>query len=148
MTLSQDMISDIYESLDDAYTQVKFFQDQVVITDDSKSRWDNAIKRLDSELMGEIAVVNDAMDVVKDLYAGTSAGVNSCRSDLFWMVTGEDDADGIEYTLQCVKLNENGYTDIVRSAVGVASTYFYYLDPEDFSSGFTTAPINRVAAVE
>jgi len=149
MTLSQDMISDIYESLDDAYTQVKFFQDQVIITDDAKSSWDNAIKRLDSELMGEIAVVNDAMDVVKDLYAGTSAGVNSCRSDLFWMATAYNDTED-EYTLTCTKLNENGYTDIVRSTsgnlCGIGSTYFLYLDPAD--AGIKTAPINRVAALE
>ena len=68
MSLTTEMQGKIYASLDDGYTQVKFFQDQVVILDDDKSDWDNAIFKVDSELFGEIQIVNRAIDDVKDAY--------------------------------------------------------------------------------
>ena len=42
----------IYESLTDGHNQVKFFQEQVVLLDNDKSSWDNAIFKVDSELFG------------------------------------------------------------------------------------------------
>ena len=76
------------QDLDDQYKQVEFFQDQIVIVDDDKSTWDNAIFKLEGELLGEIEIVNRAIDDVKDAYNVRFTGVNSCRSDLFWMMTG------------------------------------------------------------
>ena len=68
MSLTTEMQQKIYDSLDDAYGQVKFFQDQVVLLDNDKSSWDNAIFKVDSELFGEIQIVNRAIDDVKDAY--------------------------------------------------------------------------------
>ena len=58
MSLTTEMQQKIFESLNDGYGQVKFFQDSVVILDNDKSDWDNAIFKLDSELFGEIQIVN------------------------------------------------------------------------------------------
>lgn len=69
MSLTTEMQGKIYQSLDDGYSQVKFFQDQVVLLDNDKSDWDNAIFKLDSELFGEIQLVNRAIDDVKDAYS-------------------------------------------------------------------------------
>ena len=154
MGLSEEMQQKIYDDLNTQYEQVGFFQDQVVIVDDEKNKWDTAIKSLDSNLMGQIEIVNRAIDDVKDLYATRLTGVNSCRSDLFWMATNFTAASGDDpdmYTLTCTKLNFNGYTDLVRSTysgnlVGVGSTYFHYLDPAD--AGIKTAPLNTVTAAE
>ena len=131
MSLTNDLIEKVMENLDEQYGQVSFFQDQVVITDDEKTTWDTAIEALDSNLLGQIQIVNRAIDDVKDLYGERFSGVGSCRSDLFWMLTQYDeDAGDVEYTLECIKLNENGYTDIVRSNTGnlcgIGSTYFHY----------------------
>jgi len=152
MSLTTEMQQKIYESLDDAYSQVQFFQDQVVLLDNDKSGWDNAIFKLDSELYGEIQLVNRAIDDVKDAYNVRFTGVNSCRSDLFWMATNLNDAPTPNlYTFTAVALNENGYTEVVEQAgggnlVGVGSTFFYYLDP---SSGIlTTSPTNAVTGAE
>ena len=92
MSLTTEMQEKIYQSLDDGYSQVKFFQDQVVMLDGEKSTWDNAISKLDGELFGEIQIVNRAIDDVKDAYSVRFAGVTSCRSDLFWMVTNWNDS--------------------------------------------------------
>ena len=145
MGLSIDIIDQVSDRLQDVYQQVEFFQDQIIIIDDAKSTWDNAIYKIEDQLMGEIEIVNRAIDDVKDLYAGRFTGVGSCRSELFWMVTGETTAGDIEYTFTCTKLNPNGYTDLVHNQysgnlVGIESAYFHYVDPAD--AGIKTAPLN------
>ena len=158
MSLTTEMQQKIYESLDDAYGQVKFFQDDVVLLDNDKSDWDNAIFKVDSELYGEIQIVNRAIDDVKDAYQDHFTGVTSCRSDLFWMAVDKNTAGDLQYNMICVKLNPNGYTDIVEKcpisgnlvginpSTGIGSTFFYYLDP---SSGIlTTSPTNAVTGAE
>jgi len=153
MSLTTEMQQKIYDSLDDGYSQVKFFQDQVVLLDNDKSDWDNAIFKLDSELFGEIQLVNRAIDDVKDAYSVRFTGVNSCRSDLFWMATNLNDAPTPSlYTFSAVALNGNGYTDIVEqlsgNLVGVGSTFFYYLDPSNAVGLVTTSPTNAVTGAE
>jgi|LUMU01.1.fsa_nt_gb hypothetical protein len=153
MSLTTEMQQKIFESLDDAYGQVKFFQDDVVLLDNDKSDWDNAIFKVDSELYGEIQIVNRAIDDVKDAYNVRFTGVNSCRSDLFWMATNLNDAPTPSlYTFTAVALNENGYTDIVEqlsgNLVGVGSTFFYYLDPSNAVGLVTTSPTNAVTGAE
>ena len=113
MSLTTEMQQKIFESLDDGYGQVKFFQDQVIQLDNDKSDWDNAIFKLDSELFGEIQIVNRAIDDVKDAYNERFVGVGSCKSDLFWVAYNYDDVED-EYDLVCAKINGNGYTDLMN----------------------------------
>ena len=160
MSLTTEMQGKIYASLDDGYTQVKFFQDQVVILDDDKSSWDNAIFKLDSELFGEIQIVNRAIDDVKDAYSERLSGVGSCKSDLFWVAYNYDSTED-EYDLVCAKLNGNGYTDLMAqlgedlpggNLVGVGSTFFYWVLPSANGVGgigvLTTSPTNAVTGAE
>ena len=151
MSLTTEMQEKIYQSLDDGYSQVKFFQDQVVMLDGEKSTWDNAISKLDGELFGEIQIVNRAIDDVKDAYSVRFAGVTSCRSDLFWMVTNWNDSPTPNlYTFKAVALNPNGYTAEVEAGggnmLGVGVTFFYYLDPA--AGIITTSPTNAVTGAE
>jgi len=170
MSLTTEMQGKIYASLDDGYKQVKFFQDQVVLNDNEKSDWDNAIFKLDSELFGEIQIVNRAIDDVKDAYEARQSGVGSCRSDLFWLATNvENDGSGDEYDFVCCKINGNGYTDLIAQlgkdypsanlvgeadvdGVGIASTFFYYILPSSNGIGglgiLTTSPTNSVTGAE
>ena len=154
MSLTTEMQQKIYDSLDNAYGQVKFFQDEVVLLDNDKSGWDQAIFKVDSQLFGEIQIVNRAIDDVKDAYNDRLSGVGSCKSDLFWLAYNYDSTED-EYDLVCAKINGNGYTDLMAqlgadfpsaNLVGVGSTFFYYIDPA--TAGFATAPLNRAVAVE
>ena len=159
MSLTTEMQGKIYDSLTDGYTQVKFFQDQVVILDDEKSSWDNAIFKLDSELFGEIQIVNRAIDDVKDAYDARLSGVGSCKSDLFWLAYDYDNVED-EYQFVCAKINGNGYTDLMAqlgedlggNLVGVGSTFFYYILPSSNGIGgigiLTTSPTNAVTGAE
>ena len=157
MSLTTEMQEKIYKSLDDAYSQVKFFQDEVVLLDNDKSGWDQAIFKVDSQLFGEIQIVNRAIDDVKDAYNDRLSGVGSCKSDLFWLAYNYDSTED-EYDLVCCKINGNGYTDLIsqlgadypsanlvgESAAGIASTFFYYILPSANGVGgigvLTTSP--------
>tara|TARA_X000000368_G_scaffold318891_1_gene256100 strand:- start:235 stop:1953 length:1719 start_codon:yes stop_codon:yes gene_type:complete len=138
--LSKDIKDGIADSLKDSFDSVRFFQDQVVILDDKKSKWDNAIFKLDNEILGEIEIVNRAIDDVKDAYQDRI--VSGCRTDMFWMLTDMNTAGDTEWTFRCTKLNGRGYTEIVHDVVGIDSTHFFMLEPGSTSaSGITTRPL-------
>ena len=139
--LSKDIKDAISDSLQESFDSIRFFQDQVVILDDKKSKWDNAIFKLDNEILGEIEIVNRALDDVKDAYQDRI--VSGCRTDMFWMLTNVNTAgDDDEYSFRCTKLNGRGYTEIVHDVVGIDSTHFYMLEPGASSvSGITTRPL-------
>ena len=157
MGLSEEMQERMRKNLEDQYGQVGFLQDQVVLADDEKKTWDTAIEALDANLLGQIEVVNRAIDDVKDAYLDHFTGITSCRSDLFWVAKDVDtDSGGAwngsfsalnRFTFECVQLNPNGYTDVIKNMrgnlVGIASTYFWYLVPLGGGQGIvTTSPTN------
>ena len=151
MGLGTEMQDRIYQSLDEQYGQVGYFQDQVVIVDDEKKIWDTAIESLDGNLLGQIEVVNRAIDDVKDAYSVRFTGVNSCRSDLFWMMTGINSSPTPkEVTFKAVALNPNGYTADVEAGggnvLGSGVTFFHYLNPA--TGILTTSPTNATTGAE
>ena len=151
MSLTTAMQEKVYEDLNTQYEQIGFFQDQVVIVDDEKKTWDTAIEALDGNLLGQIEVVNRAIDDVKDAYNVRFTGVNSCRSDLFWMMTGINSSPTPkEVTFKAVALNEKGYTADVEAGggnvLGSGVTFFHYLDPA--TGILTTSPTNAVTGAE
>ena len=138
--LSKDIKDAISDSLQQSFDTVRFFQDQVVISDDKKSKWDNAIFKLDNEILGEIEIVNRALDDVKDAYQDRI--VSGCRTDMFWMLTNVDTTGDTLWTFRCTRLNGRGYTEIVHDVVGIDSTHFFMLEPGSTSpSGITTRPL-------
>jgi len=160
MGLSKEMQDKIYDDLNTQYEQVGFFQDQVVIVDDEKNTWDSAIKALDGNLLGQIEIVNRAIDDVKDAYDARQSGVGSCKSDLFWLAYNYDSTED-EYDLVCAKINGNGYTNLMTqlgadfpsaNLVGVGSTFFHYILPSSNGIGgigvLTTSPTNATTGAE
>ena len=156
MSIGTEIVERTRKTIQDKLEQIEYFQDQIVIVDDQKSLYDQAIFRLDNNILGEIQIVNRALDDVKDAYSVRFSGVNSCRSDLIWMATNWNKAPTPnQLTFQAVALNENGYTGIMAqiakdnpggNVVGLGSTFFYYIDP---SSGIlTTSPTNAVSGAE
>ena len=160
MGLSKEMQDKIYDDLNTQYEQVGFFQDQVILVDDEKKIWDTAIESLDGNLLGQIEVVNRAIDDVKDAYDARQSGVGSCKSDLFWLAYNYDSTED-EYDLVCAKINGNGYTNLMTqlgadfpsaNLVGVGSTFFHYILPSSNGIGgigvLTTSPTNATTGAE
>ena len=151
MSLTTEMQQKIYDDLNTQYEQVGYFQDQVVIVDNEKRSWDTAIEALDGNLLGQIQVVNRAIDDVKDAYNVRFTGINSCRSDLFWMMTGINSSPTPkEVTFKAVALNPNGYTADVEAGggnvLGSGVTFFHYLNPA--TGILTTSPTNATTGAE
>ena len=113
MSIGTEIVGRTRKTIQDKLQQIEFFQEQIVLVDDEKSLYDQAIFRLDNDLLGEIQIVNRALDDVKDAYQDRiSVG---CRTDLFWRVTGftagsGDDDDSYSFT--CTKLAAGGYEQV------------------------------------
>ena len=113
MSIGTEIVGRTRKTIQDKLQQIEFFQEQIVLVDDEKSLYDQAIFRLDNDLLGEIQIVNRALDDVKDAYQDRiSVG---CRTDLFWRVTGftagsGDDDDSYQFT--CTKLAAGGYEQV------------------------------------
>ena len=113
MSIGTEIVGRTRKTIQDKLEQIEYFQDQIVLIDDQKSLYDQAIFRLDNNILGEIQIVNRALDDVKDAYQDRiSVG---CRTDLFWRVTGftagtGDDDDAYQFT--CTKLAAGGYEQV------------------------------------
>ena len=113
MSIGTEIVGRTRKTIQDKLEQIEFFQDQIVLVDDEKSLYDQSIFRLDKDLLGEIQIVNRALDDVKDAFQDRiSVG---CRTDLFWRVTGftegsGDDDDAYQFT--CTKLAAGGYEQV------------------------------------
>ena len=111
MSIGTEIVGRTRKTIQDKLEQIEYFQDQIVIIDDEKSLYDQAIFRLDNDLLGEIQVVNRALDDVKDaMQDRISVG---CRTDLFWRVTGYNPTPTPDqYTFTCTKLSAGGYEQV------------------------------------
>ena len=113
MSIGTEVIGRTNKTIQDKLEQIDFFQDQIVLVDDERSLFDQAIFRLDKDLLGEIQIVNRALDDVKDAFQDRITV--GCRTDLFWRVTGftagtGDDDDAYQFT--CTKLAAGGYEQV------------------------------------
>ena len=125
MGLSTEIAINCNESVQVALEQIEFFQDQVKIIDNEKVSYDEAIRRLDANLLEQTDVVNRAFNDVETAYQDRIAGI--CKTDLFWRVTSLDTSgDDPEYTLLCTKLTPGGYEIFDKhGVVGLGSTVGY-----------------------
>ena len=110
MSIGTEIVGRTRKTIQEKLEQIEFFQDQIVLVDDQKSLYDQAIFRLDNDLLGEIQIVNRALDDVKDAYQDRiSVG---CRTDLFWRVSGFTAGTPDQYAFTCTKLSAGGYEQV------------------------------------
>lgn len=151
MSLATDIATNCAESIQVALEQIEFFQDQVKIIDNEKLDYDNAIRRVDWDMLEQVNVVNRDFDDVKNAYQARIDVTPSCRSDLFWRVIGAaDNTDtGTDYTLKCTKLTAGSYEQLAdfwypaegdSGAFKWEGTKVFMLMPDGSIQSF---PINR-----
>ena len=122
MGLATDIVINANESIQQSLEQIEFFQDQIKIIDNEKLLYDDAIRRMDANLVDQTNTVNRAFNDVESAYQDRIAGI--CKTDLFWRVTDIDSTQTPpEYSLVCTKLTPGGY-DILdkHGVVGLGST--------------------------
>jgi hypothetical protein len=128
--LSTELIADATEKIEQKYTNIEYFQDQVVIVDNEKSLYDQGIVTIDADLYNSIEDLNDSFIGVQSAYQDR---INvGCRTDMFWRVVGiTTDEYGliVDYTLTVTQLTGIGY-----SSVGIGTSTVDFLE----SSGSIT----------
>ena len=106
MALTDKIKKDITEKNKQKSENIEYFKEQILITDALKEDYDNAVKSIDSDLLGDIETVNNTLVGVQSAYQDRID--SGCRTDLFWRVVGFDTSTG-EYSLVVDKLSIIGY---------------------------------------
>ena len=122
MALASKLFSQAGEDLQQALESIDDLQSRVVIVDNDKLPYDQAIYKLDKDLLDQCEVVNKAFNDVETAYNDRIIGV--CKTDMFWRVTQiNSSVSPVEYSLVCTKLNGGGYTELTKGGVvGLGST--------------------------
>ena len=138
MGLSGDLFSKSSKDLQTALEQIDFLQEQVVIIDNDKLPYDQAIHKLDKNLLDQCNEVNVSFNNVETAYNDRIVGV--CKTDMFWRVTAiNSSVTPTEYSLVCAKLSGGGYPALTKGGVvGLGSTVAFL----ESNGGITTYPCN------
>ena len=122
MALASKLFSQAGEDLQQALQSIDDLQSRVVIVDNDKLPYDQAIYKLDENLLDQCDVVNETFNDVETAYNDRIVGV--CRTDMFWRVTAINTlVDPTEYSLKCTKLTAGGYPLLTKGGVvGLGST--------------------------
>ena len=122
MALASKLFSQAGEDLQEALESIDDLQSRVVIIDNDKLPYDQAINKLDQDLLDQCNEVNVSFNNVETAYNDRIIGV--CKTDMFWRVTQiNTSVSPTEYSLVCTKLNGGGYPALTKGGVvGLGST--------------------------
>ena len=122
MSLATKIFKQSGEDLQHALDQISGLQERVVIIDNDKLPYDQAIYKLDEDLLDQCEEVNKAFNDVETAYNDRIVGV--CKTDMFWRVTQiNSSVSPVEYSLVCTKLAGGGYPALTKGGVvGLGST--------------------------
>ena len=108
MALASKLFSQAGEDLQQALQSIDDLQSRVVIIDNDKLPYDQAIAKLDKDLLDQCNEVNVSFNNVETAYNDRIVGV--CKTDMFWRVTAiNSSVTPTEYSLVCTKLTGGGY---------------------------------------
>ena len=111
MSLATKLFNQSGEDLQNSLQSIGDLQTRVVIVDNDKLPYDQAIYKLDKDLFDQCIDVNRAFGVVETAYQDRINATPSCRSDLFWRITNINDlVTPTEYSVVCTKLSGGGYS--------------------------------------
>ena len=138
MALASKLFSQAGEDLQQALQSIDDLQSRVVIIDNDKLPYDQAIAKLDKDLLDQCNEVNVSFNNVETAYNNRLA--SGCKTDLFWRVTAiNSSVTPTEYSLVCAKLSGGGYPALTKGGVvGLGSTVAFL----ESNGGITTYPCN------
>lgn len=117
---SEDIKKLIKKSVDVKVQQIGFVQDEIVIADDDKSFYDEAIEKIERHVFEQIEDVNRSFADIQTAYQNRID--SPCRTDLFWryvgsVTVGSEKPITTNYFL-CTKLKVTPYSN----NVGIGTT--------------------------
>ena len=107
---SEDIKKLIKKSVDVKKQQIGFVQDEIVIADDDKSFYDEAIEKIERHVFEQIEDVNRSFADVQTAYQDRID--SPCRTDLFWRYVGFSSQPQDQYFFTCTKLKVTPYNNV------------------------------------
>ena len=133
---SEDIKNLIKKSVDTKIEQIGFIQDEIVIADDDKSFYDEAIEKIERHVFEQIEDVNRAFFDVETAYLNRID--SPCRTDLFWRYVGMTPGDGEKrddvFHFRCTRLQATPYSDNVGVGDTEGTPIIDKLNPDGTSS--------------
>lgn len=114
-------------------TEKNYFNEQILVLDNSREDYKKAIYKIDSNVFESIQDVNNKIKDVQNAYQNR---INvGCRTDLFWRYTGPPGILGIfGGTYVCDRI----------SPIGFGTESLTYISSDDIESGISTTPDNLI----
>jgi len=136
------LITSIQEKIDTKLEGIAWLGDRIVLVDSEKTKWDDAIVRVDAYTSEQIEEVNTT---ILDVGAAYKARIEvGCRTDLFWRVVGYTTATGSgptstpkQWRLKCTKMNVVGYSGTGTLGPGTIFTLYNGIG----TAGMTTSSL-------
>ena len=117
---SEDIKNLIKNAVDVKKEQIGFIQDEIVIADDDKSFYDEAIEKIERHVFEQIEDVHRSFADIQTAYQNRID--SPCRTDLFWRYVGYEDPIGERvtkrYNFRCTRLQATPYSN----NVGIGTT--------------------------
>ena len=134
---SDDIKKLIKKSVDVKTQQIGFVQDEIVIADDSKSFYDEAIEKIERHVFEQIEDVNRSFGDVQTAYQDRID--SPCKTDLFWRFVGIQPASGGQqskdlYWFRCTKLTATPYSNNVGLGSTTGTPTLVRLNPDGTST--------------
>ena len=112
---SEDIKKLIKKSVDTKIQQIGFVQDEIVIADDDKSFYDDAIEKIERHVFEQTEDVNRSFADIQTAYQDRID--SPCRTDLFWRYVGfssggEGQQAQDQYFFTCTKLKVTPYNNV------------------------------------
>jgi hypothetical protein len=122
VALTDKVKKDIAQKKERKLSNIEYYKEEILLTDALKEDYDNAVKSIDSDLLGDITIVNNTLVGVQSAYQDRID--SNCRTDLFWRVVGFNTSTG-DYSLVVTKLSITGYGSSVAflDSSGGITTY-------------------------
>jgi len=112
------------ERISTATTQEEVHLERIIVLDNAKNEYVDAIRRIDTTLLSTVDEVNDSIYAVNDAYQNRID--TGCRTDLFWRLVGISSQSNTvsnpggrtlsppqyNYTYECVRISPTGYPSV------------------------------------
>ena len=133
---SEDIKNLIKNAVDVKKEQIGFIQDEIVIADDDKSFYDEAIEKIERHIFEEIEEVHRSFIDIQTAYQNRID--SPCRTDLFWRYVGYEDPIGERvtkrYNFRCTRLQATPYSNNVGIGTTSGTPTLEKLNPDGTST--------------
>lgn len=124
--LSTQLAARTKEDIDFKRQNIDTLLSEIVVIDDNKNLYDEGVSKIENKILDGVIHVNEGLDLKAAAYQDRID--SGCFSDLFWRQVGFSSGTGPggsdQYTLECTRLNPEGYEPAGVGTAGIGTEAF------------------------